>query len=87
MDAAAIGNESSSTTLPNTNMLGTVTQFQRSVATRVGSGANANAKTDAGYGVEENVPDLQFSRLSLGLKKWKRQCGREGQGDTGKEER
>ena len=72
IDAAAIGNKFSSTTLPNTNTLVTVRQFQGPAITRTESGATADAKTDTAHGVEANVPVLQFWGFPLGLKTSKR---------------
>ena len=77
--AATIGDGSSSTTLPNTNTLATVTRFhclskrkygrRQNSVTRVESHKNTSAKINAAPGVEENVPAQQFRGLSPELKK------------------
>ena len=76
MEAAAIGDGSSSTTLPNTNTLSIVSQFHRSAVTRAESGANANTKMDTPHGVEDKFPALQLRGLPPVLKMSKQKYGR-----------
>ena len=64
MEAAAIGDGSSSTTLSNTNMLTIVSRFHRSAVTRSESAANADDKTGVAHGVDVGRPNLQVFPVS-----------------------
>ena len=79
MEAAAIGDGSPSTTLPNTDTLATVSQFHRSAVKRkygcrqnsvtlAESHENADTETDAAHRFEENKTVLQFRSLPPGTK-------------------